>query len=42
MAGLLESLAGIRPALIVVASLTLVGVAIAWASPLRTGSVPLG
>jgi hypothetical protein len=41
MAGGLESLAGIRPALVVVVSLTLVGVAIAWASPLRTRPVPV-
>jgi hypothetical protein len=41
LAGALESLAGIRPALVVVACPTLVGVAIAWASPLRTRPLPL-
>jgi MFS family permease len=42
MAGVLESLVGIRLALVAVACLTLVGVAIAWTSPLRTRPVPLG
>jgi len=42
MAGALESLVGIRLALVVVACLMLVGVAIAWTSPLRTRPVPLG
>jgi MFS family permease len=39
LAGALESMSGIRPALVVVASLTLVGVAIAWTSPLRSRPV---
>jgi hypothetical protein len=42
MAGALESLVGIRLALVMVACLTLVGVAIAWTSPLRSRPVPLG
>jgi MFS family permease len=39
LAGALESMSGIRPALVVVASLTFVGVAIACTSPLRSRPV---
>jgi hypothetical protein len=38
-AGALASMTGIRPALIAVTSLTFVGAAIAWTSPLRGGFV---